>query len=113
MVDLKSAKKWALQFEGSEEQPHFEKASFRIKKKIFLTLDVANQRACVKLSEVDQSVFASYDPAVIYPVPNKWGKQGWTLVELKKVPAALFKDVLNSAYCEVAPKTLAAKYKKD
>lgn len=112
MVDIKSVRKLALAFEASEEHPHFEKASFRVKKKIFATLDTRKKHVCLKLSEVDQSVFSSFNPAIIYPVPNKWGRQGWTIVELSKVPKDMFKDALTCAYCEVAPKILAMKYKK-
>jgi hypothetical protein len=42
-------------------------------------------RGLVKLSVIDQSVFCAFDKTIIYPVNNKWGKQGWTLVELKKI----------------------------
>ena len=113
MVTADTVRKLALSFEEAEEQPHFEKPSFRIKKKIFATLDIKNNRVCIKLSEIDQSVFSAFDKSVIYPVPNKWGKQGWTFIELKKVRADMFKDALTQSYCEVAPKSLADKYRKD
>jgi predicted DNA-binding protein (MmcQ/YjbR family) len=90
------------------EQPHFEKTSFRVAKKIFATLDEINKRAVVKLSEIDQDVFCSIDKTIIYPVSNKWGKQGWTNIELKTVRKDLLKDVLAAAYCGVAPKKLTA-----
>ncbi|MBL7871203.1 MAG: MmcQ/YjbR family DNA-binding protein [Cyclobacteriaceae bacterium] len=104
MVDLKTFKKLALSLPEVVEAPHFEKASFRVKKKIFVTLDVANAKACLKLTEIDQSVFST--SAAIYPVPNKWGKQGWTFIELKKVTRNLLEDALITAYCTVAPKKL-------
>ncbi len=110
MVSIETFRKLALAFEGADEQPHFEKTSFRINKKIFATLDMKNNRACIKLSVVNQSVFCAYDIAIIYPVPNKWGKQGWTFVELKKVRKDFFLDALTCSYCEVAPKKLAEKY---
>lgn len=105
MVDIKTFRKLALSLPEVEEAPHFEKASFRIKKKIFVTLDVANEIVCVKLTEIDQSVFST--SAAIYPVPNKWGKQGWILIELKKVNKKLLEDALKTAFCTVAPKKLA------
>jgi YjbR len=111
MIRIETIRKLALAFEEGEEQPHFEKPSFRIKKKIFATVDVKLNRACLKLSEIDQSVFSAFDKTIIYPVPNKWGKQGWTFVELKKIKREMFVDALTCAYCEVAPKKLAEKYK--
>ena len=62
------------------------------------------------LSLVDQSVFCKYDKAAMYPVPNKWGMKGATMVELKNVRRDVFKDALTTAYCKVAPKELALKY---
>ena len=101
MIAIAVFKKIALLFPGVVEQPHFEKTSFRAKKKIFATLSSENQRACVKLSEIDQSVFCAFDKTVIYPVDNKWGKQGWTNIELQKIQKAMLQDILDCAYKEV------------
>jgi len=107
MVSIDTFRKLALSFPEATEEPHFEKTSFRVKKKIFATYDEVRKRACIKLSEIDQDVFSSSDRTIIFPVDNKWGKQGWTLVELSKVRKELFVDALTTAYCEVAPKKLA------
>jgi predicted DNA-binding protein (MmcQ/YjbR family) len=106
MVNIQTARTVALSFEGAVEQPHFELTSFRVNKKIFATMDEKNKRICIKLTKTDQSVFSAYNSSVIYPVPNKWGLQGATYIELDKVPAAMFKDALAVAYCMVAPKSL-------
>jgi len=103
MVPLKTAQQLALAFEGAEEMPHFEKPSFRINKKIFLTLDAKNNRACIKLPEIEQDLFSTIDKTMIYPVPNKWGKQGWTLIELKTIPKKLFMEALTASFNHVAP----------
>lgn len=92
----------ALSFQGTEENPHFDRAAFKISgKRIFATLHEASMTANLKLSEIDQSVFCGYDKTVVYPVPNKWGLQGWTTFELKKTPAELMLDALNTAYQDV------------
>lgn len=109
MVSTNEVTAWALAYPESVQLPHFEKISFRVNKKIFATLDIPKQRAVLKLSEVDQSVFCAYDKTILYPVPGAWGKQGWTIVELKKVRKAMFKDALQLAYCMVAPKALSEK----
>lgn len=98
MVSIAGFREMALSFEGSNEQPHFEKASFRVGKKIFATLDTEQKRACLMLSLVDQSVFTAFDQSIIYPVPNKWGLKGATFVELQTVPKAMLKDALKQAY---------------
>jgi predicted DNA-binding protein (MmcQ/YjbR family) len=107
MISIDTFRKLALSFPETIEDTHFEKTSFRVKKKIFATYDDKNKRACIKLSEIDQDVFSSVDKTVIFPVDSKWGKQGWTFIELKKVRKDIFTDALTTAYCEVAPKKLA------
>lgn len=107
MVPFEILQQIALSFPETTEEPHFEKTSFRIKKKIFATYDAVNQRACIKLSEIDQHAFAAADTTIIYPVANAWGKQGWTLIEMTKVHPDLFIDAVTTAYCEVAPQKLA------
>jgi hypothetical protein len=96
----------ALSFPETNEDPHFEKTSFRVRKKIFATYDETKNRACLKLTEADQDIFSLAAPGIIYPVDNKWGKQGYTLVELAKVRKKLFSDALISAYKAVAPPKL-------
>ena len=106
MVTIDTLRKLALSFPEATEEPHFEKTSFRVKKKIFATYDDIKKRACIKLSEIDQDVFSSSDKTIIFPVDNKWGKQGWTLIEMSKISRTLFVDALTTAYCEVAPRKL-------
>ncbi|MCD6067518.1 MAG: MmcQ/YjbR family DNA-binding protein [Bacteroidetes bacterium] len=105
MVSFENYKELALSLPESEEYPHFDKISFRVKKKIFATYDATKDLACVKLTALEQSVFA-YDEKIIYPIPNAWGKQGWTYIDLKKVRKTVLKDVLKTAYCNVAPKKM-------
>ena len=107
MVSIGTFRKLALSFPESTEAPHFEKTSFRVKKKIFATYDEVNKRATIKLSEIDQDTFSSIAETIIFPVPNKWGRQGWTIIDLKRINKSLFADALTTAYCEVAPKKLA------
>lgn len=111
MISINAFRQLALSFEEAQEQPHFEKSSFRVNKKIFSTLDVKNLRGVVKLSAVDQSVFCAFDKRIIYPANDAWGKQGWTIIELKKIRKSMLKDALTSSYCNVAPKRLAEKYR--
>ena len=111
MIKIETFRKLALEFDEVIELPHFEKTSFRVKKKIFATLHIERRQAVVKLSEIDQSVFCAYNAEIIYPVKGGWGKKGWTIVELHTVPKEMCADLLTTAYCQVAPKKLADKYR--
>lgn len=112
MVSIAQFRKLALQFDEAVEEPHFEKTSFRVRKKIFATLDEKTGRAVVKLSATDQSVFCAFDKNIVYPVPGGWGTQGWTIAVLPAIKQAMLKDLLTVAYCTVAPKQLAEKYRQ-
>lgn len=105
MVSIATFRKIALSFPETAEQPHFEKTSFRVKKKIFATLAEDTGIATLKFSEMDQSLFCMIDKSAIYPVPNKWGKQGWTFIDLNKVSEELAHDALDTAYREVLNKS--------
>ena len=88
----------ALSFPDTEENPHFDRRAFKVKgKRIFATLHEKSSTANLKLSPVDQSVFCLFDPKVVYPIPNKWGAQGWTTFVLKEVPKEMMLDALNTA----------------
>ncbi len=113
MVSMDTFRKLALSFPEAKEDAHFEKVSFKIKNKIFATYDGTNNRACVKLSVMDQDVFSTADKKNIFPAQNKWGKQGWTIIEMKNIHKAIFIDALTTAYCEAAPKKLANQLRAD
>jgi hypothetical protein len=85
MMKLEEVRTFALSLPGVEEKEHWGKPSFRFKDKIFSTLWEDENRAMLKLSLVDQSVFCGYDNTVFFPVPGGWGKQGATFVDLAKV----------------------------
>jgi len=104
MVSIETFRELAISFPNATEEPHFEKTSFRVNKKIFATFDEKNNRAVLKLNEIDQSVFCASGEMIFYPLPNKWGKQGWTIVELSKVRPEMFEDALIRSYENVISK---------
>lgn len=112
MATFGTLEKIILSFPEVTVEPHFEKISFRIKKKIFTTYDERNNRITVKLSAMDQDNFSSLSSNV-YPIDNKWGKQGWTFVELNELNQELLSNILRTAYCEVAPKRLSEQVQKN
>ena len=110
MVSIDTVRQLALSFPETDEHPHFDRQAFRVKKKIFATLDEKRKRVMVKLSATDQSVFCSYNISVIYPVPGGWGLKGATYIELNKVRKSMLKDAVTTAYCTAAPSKLAEKF---
>lgn len=109
MMTIDSFRALALSFPETEEKPHFNIPSFRNKGKIFATYWVKEDWAMLKLSLVDQSVFCAFDSTIFFPVPGAWGKQGATLVVLKKVRKDMFTDALTLAYNGVSSKSAKKK----
>jgi len=101
---LKILKKWLCHSKIQLRNHTSRKHLFASTKKIFATFDEKNNRAVLKLNEIDQSVFCASSEMIFYPIPNKWGKQGWTIVELSKVRPEMFEDALLLSYQNVAPK---------
>ena len=97
MATIDQFRKIALSFPEAEELPHFDKSSFRIKNKIFATLDEKLGIGMVSLSPIDQSVFCAFDKMLMYPVPGKWGLKGYTNINLKQIKLSMLTDALQTA----------------
>ena len=98
MVTPENVREWSMSFDDVTEEPHFERTSFRVKKKIFATMGKSGEEACLMLTPVDQSVFVDSGKGNIFPVANSWGKKGATIFNLKHVSKSIFKDALKCAY---------------
>ncbi len=104
MVTIETFRQLALSFPEVAELSHFDRASFRVNKKIFATLLEKDNLAMVKLSLVDQSVFCAFDKTIIYPVPGGWGTKGATYIDLNKIKKTMLKDALTTAYRHITQK---------
>ena len=98
----------ATTFPEAVEQLHFHKASFRVAKKIFATMDEADAHMVVKLTADQQAMMTEVRPDLYRTVPGAWGRQGWTIVRLQAADAASLRHALTMSYRNVAPKKLAA-----
>jgi predicted DNA-binding protein (MmcQ/YjbR family) len=98
MITVEQFENMINQLGDVEKSPHFEAVSYKVNKKIFATLNEKAHRACVKLNEIDQSAFCAYNAQVMYPVPNKWGKHGWTNISLELIEEEMLSDALQTAY---------------
>lgn len=91
MATFIALEKIALSLPEVTVAPHFEKISFRVRKKIFLTYNPQTHQATLKLSRDDQAKLADSYGNVFSPVPNKWGLQGWTFMLLENVEKRILK----------------------
>jgi hypothetical protein len=101
----------ALSFAETSLETKGEVTRFFVNKRKFASIRFCKNRASVKLSIDLQDVFCSYKTDVMYPIPNSSAKYGWTHINLQNIQQEMCLDAITMAYCEVAPKHLAEKYR--
>lgn len=69
-----------------------------------MTLWPEENRAVVKLTADQQAALHEEYPDAFAPVPNKWGRHGWTNVSMAHISERLFRYALDLAWRNVAPK---------
>ena len=102
MATAKDLRRMALALDGTTEAPHFNRAAFKVAR-IFVTLAADGRTANFKFTPEEQEFKCMLAPDAFSPVPNAWGKQGWTTVTLAKIKVADLKDVLETAWHHAVP----------
>ena len=87
MATGKDLRRLALSLEGTSEAPHFDRAAFKVVR-IYVTLAADGRTANFKFTPDEQEFKCMLAPEAFSPVPNAWGKQGWTTATLSKLSAA-------------------------
>ena len=108
MIDIETAREIFMSFPEVEEWDHFGKLSYRVKGKIFATLDLDSKKAVLKLTTNQQPEFC--ENQAIYPVKGRWGELGWTYVHLDGIAPLLFKEATTVAWSNIAPKKLVKQF---
>jgi len=101
MATLKTFRSFCPGLDKVEELPYFKKTSFRVKEKIFATIDLERKRDCLKLSLKNQDLFSLAEKTRVHPVPNSWGKLGWTFIEMDACIGEHINESLSLAYEEI------------
>lgn len=97
----------ALGMPGARESAHFGKRDFRVGEKVFMTLPEAG-RAVLKFTPDQQALVLETDPGLCAPVPGGWGSKGWTSLYFDGADAARVRELIDTAWRNVAPKKLVA-----
>ena len=92
----------ALSLPEAEEHPHFDRASFRVRGKIFATLPEDGRTANLKTTPIGLDMLLRHDERTYRDV---WGGR-WVGVELSRADPDELCELLLEAYCLAAPKTL-------
>jgi predicted DNA-binding protein (MmcQ/YjbR family) len=101
----------ALSLPEAEEHPHFDRPSFRVRGKIFVTLppvgDDGVHKAVLKLPVLVKESLQQNDSNAILSLGN-WDKGGWTQLDIGRMDDEKMADLVRLAWKQVAPKTLIA-----
>ncbi|MCZ7661263.1 MAG: MmcQ/YjbR family DNA-binding protein [Xanthobacteraceae bacterium] len=108
MATGKDLRRLALALDGTTEAPHFDRAAFKVAR-IYVTLAVDGRTANFKFTPDEQEFKCLLAPEAFAPVPNAWGRQGWTTATLAKLNDAELRSALETAWAHARPKKAARK----
>jgi hypothetical protein len=108
-VTLDYARRFALSLPEATEEPHFDSASFRVRKKIFATVPVDGEHLHVFVDESETLAAVAENPRVFEEL--HWGQRLAGLrVTLRPAPKARVCELLEEAWRRKAPKRLIAAF---
>ncbi|WJR66761.1 MmcQ/YjbR family DNA-binding protein [Neorhizobium sp. CSC1952] len=102
MATADMLRRLALSLEGTAEAPHFDRAAFKVKR-IYVTLAADGLTANFKFAPDEQQFKCMMLPDAFFPVPNAWGRQGWTTAILSRLEEADLRDALETAWRHAVP----------
>ena len=111
MISIEIFREICLSMPEAYEVPHWDRAAFRTKKRIFATLLETEHTANFRFTPEVQAAFCEQDAQAFYPVPGGWGLQGWTTADLRKVKKTLLVSAVQSAWYNAAPPKLQELYR--
>jgi hypothetical protein len=103
MATAKDLRRIARSLAGTTEAPHFDRVAFKVAR-IYATLAADGLTANLKLSPDAQELKCLVAPDAFVPVPNAWGKQGWTTATLVRLTLPELTSALELAWGQALPK---------
>jgi hypothetical protein len=97
MATAKDLRRMALALDGTSEAPHFDRAAFKVAR-IYVTLAGDGKTANFKFTPDEQEFKCMMLPGAFAPVPNAWGKQGWTTATLSALSKTDLQSALEAAW---------------
>ena len=102
-MTAREVRRLAIALPEAEEDRHWGKTSFRVRDRIFATLEPDRKLAMLKLSRSEQDVLVQAQPNTFKI--TAWAHEGWTVVELPRVDPWLFEELLRGAWRRLAPRS--------
>jgi hypothetical protein len=104
MVSTRFVCEAARSLDGVSEKDHFGSDAFYANKRIFATVWHDRNEVNLRLKLDEQSRFLSIDGDGFTEIPNAFGRQGWTQVQLDFVDRKALLEALKSAWTFSAAK---------
>lgn len=108
-MDAEAFLKLALSLPEAAQSSHAGASDIRVRGKIFAQPPGKPVGlALIKLTSEQQEMMCSAEPDVFIPEAGHWGRAGWTRLAVELADDATVRSALWAAWCNVAPKSLAA-----
>lgn len=104
MAGAEDVRRIANSLEGTVEAPHFKRTAFKVAR-IYATLTADGRSLNLKLTPDEQELKCLVAPELFTPVPNAWGKQGWTTLQLEAAGTADLESALEMAWRHALPRS--------
>jgi hypothetical protein len=109
MITADDVRNIVLALPETEEHEHWGKPSFRVKNKIFATLQPDGVTLTVKTTHEDRMAFTAMAPEV-YSVPDSFAKLAYMMVRMDRIEQEECRGLLLQAWSLVAPKGVVKAY---
>ncbi len=107
------ARRIALSYPEAEEQPHFHLASFRVRGKIFATLDDETAQLNLRVTPPAQAYALAEAEPQRFVTLGGFSRQGAVGIVLAQIDEPRLRQLLTAAWLRIAPKKLAAAHAPD
>lgn len=112
MVSVRQVGEWASSLPGVEEQDHFGKRSFRVRKSIFVVIQPDGRTVTIKMNKDERLAYITMAPEV-YSVPEGFSHLNFMHVHLSRVDVEEIHELVVKAWRLVAPKKLVTEYEQN
>lgn len=106
-VRIPTLRAWLSALPEFEERETWGHPTFRVRDRMFGTLDEESRSATFKAAKEEQSALLAQDPRT-FSVPAYVGKHGWVRIDLRRVDPAQCHEIVVEAWRRTAPKRVVA-----
>ncbi|CAM5776123.1 hypothetical protein LMIY3S_05368 [Labrys miyagiensis] len=97
MATADDLRRLALALDGTREAPHFDRVAFKAAR-IYATLASDGLTVNFKFTPEEQEFKCLLASDAFRPVPNAWGRQGWTVADPQALSEAELRAALEMAW---------------